>query len=365
MPLATRELDALHEIVSLPTAPFCESRVQQYVRRWAAARGIELHEDPVGNILVKLAGGGDSSGAPWVFQAHMDHPGFSFVRRRGRSAQAWFRGGVRKEYFSGARMRFFPEEGRGVGGTVLSVRKDAGSGFLRCGIELDESVDIPEGTPGMWDLPAWRRRGDTLSLRAADDLCGVAAILVAFERLQASGCERPVVGLLTRAEEVGFIGALSAADHGFINPSWPILGIEASKAHPGAGLGEGAVVRVGDALSVFDPSLTAVLRNAARDLGAGRKTARLDYVAYLMAGGSTESTAFAQMGYRTCAVCLPLGNYHNMGPDRIAPEKINLRDFAALVALLVEVAGRNPDSAIGDALKNRLLDTYRKRSPLL
>ena len=44
-------------------------------------------------------------------------------------------------------------------------------------------------------------------------------------------------------------------------------------------------------------------------------------------------------GHTAAALCLPLGNYHNMGPrGRIAAEKIDLGDFASLVQLLVALA---------------------------
>ena len=117
----------------------------------------------------------------------------------------------------------------------------------------------------MWDLPVWRRRGPRLELRAADDLAGVAAVLLALGRLKDSGAGKRCVGLLTRAEEVGFVGAISAAKLKSIDPSWPVLGIECSKEQPSARLGKGGVVRVGDRSTIFDPQLTAMLRHAARD----------------------------------------------------------------------------------------------------
>ncbi|MBN2163325.1 MAG: M20/M25/M40 family metallo-hydrolase [Pontiellaceae bacterium] len=366
MALSPEELVLLKEVVSLPTAPFHEQRVQAFIRKWAVAEEFRITADCHGNLLLCFAGKGRQKGAPWVLQAHMDHPGFSWIKRRGRFASAWFRGGVLREFFPDACVRFFPEGQPSVRGTVRSVQKHKESGFFRCRIELDQSVDLPEGTLGMWDLPEWRRRGNMLSLRVADDLCGVASVLLALRRHKSSGCNRRVYGLLTRAEEVGFVGALAAAQNGLIDPRWPVLGIEASREQSHVPLGGGAVVRVGDAMTLFDPALTAILRKTARDLSSGRKTHSLRYIASLMPGGSTESTGLALMGFRTCAVCLPLGNYHNMGSgSRIAPEKIHLQDLAALIALLESVVQSNPDVSPNSALKDRLLENYRKRSPLL
>jgi endoglucanase len=359
MSLNSNELKILREVVSLTTAPFCESAVQDYVRGWASAEGITFKQDGHGNILLTYPGKGRQSGKPWVLQAHMDHPGFTFVKRRGRQAQAWFRGGVLPEFFPGARMRFFPSGGDPVGGTVRSARRDKESGFLRCAVELDTPVGLSEGTLGMWDLPAWNRKGARLGLRVADDLAGVAAVLLTLARLKHQGATRKCHGLLTRAEEVGFIGAISAAKSKTIDPSWPVLGIECSKEQPSAKLGNGAVVRVGDRSTIFDPALTAHLRETARDL------APLPFSESLMPGGSTESTGLALLGHRTCAVCLPLGNYHNMGPKGIAPEQIHLGDLEALLALLAHVVQRAPDDAPVRALKKRLLTRHAKLKDLL
>jgi endoglucanase len=357
------ELGLLKDAVSLPTAPFCETNVQAFVAAWAAEIGIDFKEDQSGNMLLTYKGRGRQPKNPWVLQAHMDHPGFEFIKRRGATAWAWFRGGVQERYFPGARVRFFPESGDETCGTVESAKRDKESGFLKCRIKLDKSASIGEGALGMWDLPAWRKSGDKLSLRVVDDLCGVASILLTFQRLKAAGCRRSVHGLLTRAEEVGFVGAIAAAKNKLIDPAWPVLGIEASKEQPNAKLGQGAIVRVGDASTIFDPDLAAHLRKTARELKAGN--ADLHYVESLMPGGSCESTGLALMGYRTCAVCLPLGNYHNMGKQCIAPEQIRLSDFESLVALLVKVVQCSPNSSARAGLKNRLDENYKKRSALL
>jgi endoglucanase len=357
------ELKILRDMVSLPTAPFCESKVQGFILEWAAQHGISTQQDKSGNILLTYKGSGRPPKNPWVLQAHMDHPGFEWIRRRGSIAWAWFRGGVQERYFPGERVRFFPESGDEVCGTVESVRRDKASGFLKCRIRLDDTVSVPEGTLGMWDLPAWRKSGDKLSLRVVDDLCGVASILIVLARLKASGCRRTVHGLLTRAEEVGFVGAIAAVKNKLIDPGWPVLGIEASKAQPNAKLGQGAIVRVGDASTVFDPDLTAHLRTISRKLARGN--GNLKYVDALMPGGSCESTGLALMGYRTCAVCLPLGNYHNMGKHGIASEQIRVSDFESMVCLLVDVVQQSPDASQRNKLKKRLMENDRKRAPLL
>ena len=65
----------LHEICSLPTAPFIEDRVIQYARQFAIERKLKLTEDRFGNLLLELRGTKPKP-SRWVFTAHMDHPGF-------------------------------------------------------------------------------------------------------------------------------------------------------------------------------------------------------------------------------------------------------------------------------------------------
>jgi endoglucanase len=74
-----------------------------------------------------------------------------------------------------------------------------------------------------------------------------------------------------------------------------------------------------------------------------------------MDGGTCNSTVFHAFGYETGALCLALGNYHNMletpatGPQaiptagpQIGSETIDLADFAAAVELLVQISLRFP-----------------------
>jgi endoglucanase len=117
-----------------------------------------------------------------------------------------------------------------------------------------------------------------------------------------------------------------------------VLSIECSRSFPESPLGGGPIVRVGDASSVFDHEMTNRIADAAR--AAGIKHQRK-----LMAGGSCEATAFVAYGYRSTGLCLPLGNYHNMGNlDEVEqgkgmatplPEVISRADFDGLVGLLL------------------------------
>ena len=372
-----RRLRLLQDVLSCPTSPFCERAVIEYVRDWAARRGVAFAQDAAGNVLLSAgpgAGGsrrgkrpGRASKAPtWVFTAHMDHPGFVVRRSRGSSVWAAFRGGVAKAYFPGSRVRLITRDGEHVA-TVAAARKGRQHHALDCRLELvgAASAKVPPGSIGMWDVPAFRRRNGRISARACDDLVGSAAVLAAMEEIASRGPRANVMGLLTRAEEVGFVGALAACRLGTIPAGALVVSIETSKAQPAAPLGGGAVIRVGDAARVFSEPLTAHISAVAKDLAKRDKNFR--FVRQLMPGGTCESTVFCALGHVAAALAVPLGNYHNQHPrGRIAAEFIDECDFYSLVELLVALASDKRTPADTDAaLRRRLDELLARQSPLL
>jgi endoglucanase len=343
-----------------PTAPYREGAVIAYVRALAARwPRVALRADAHGNLLLSRRGVRATT-APLVLGAHMDHPGFRALacRRDGRGfrVDALFQGGVRASYFPGARARFH-DGGRGVAATVESVRPWRGE--LR--VRLRARAAVAPGSFGTWDLPGFRRSRndpDLVLTRAADDLAGVAAILALFDAIDAIDPKRrvDVRGLLTRAEEVGFVGAIAAARGGALPRGARIVAIEASKALPHAPQGEGPILRVGDRTSVFDDALTRWLGRVAASLPGFRFQRRL------MDGGTCESTAYQLYGYRCAALCLPLGNYHNMSErGRIAVESIRLSDLVGLVRFfegMVQNDADCPRPGVRDPLRARLDARY-------
>ena len=65
--------------------------------------------------------------------------------------------------------------------------------------------------------------------------------------------------LFTRAEEVGFIGAIGATKSGIIPKRSTLLCLENSKSFAESPIGGGPIIRLGDRLSTFDPELNAKL----------------------------------------------------------------------------------------------------------
>ena len=196
----------------------------------------------------------------------------------------------------------------------------------------------------MWDLPACEIRDGRVFSRACDDLIGCAAIVATLQHLEQIGAEASVYGLFTRAEEVGFVGAIALAKSVVLPQDVVVISLECSSERGGScRMGDGAILRVGDRTSIFDPEVTALLADLAKDAG-------IPIQRCLMSGGTCEATAYQLYGYRCGALCVALGNYHNCGPDdRIEPEFVSFEDVEGLVRLCIAIAKARATAA--DAAK--------------
>jgi endoglucanase len=80
-----------------------------------------------------------------------------------------------------------------------------------------------------------------------------------------------------------------------------------------------------------------------------------------MPGGTCEGTVFDAHGYTAGAVCVPLGNYHNMDRERkvIGPEYIDLSDWQNEVKLFVRLGEQSHQVDLKFAgLKSRLAKRF-------
>jgi putative aminopeptidase FrvX len=138
---------------------------------------------------------------------------------------------------------------------------------------------------------------------------------------------------------VGFIGAIHLARSKVLPPDATVISLETSKEIPPAKMGEGPIIRVGDRTSIFDPQTTDLFVEVAKKETQQTNGQKLAFQRCLMPGGTCEATAFQLYGYRSAALCIALGNYHNCTPDgRIDSEFIDLGDLEGLIALCVAIA---------------------------
>lgn len=332
-------IQLLQALCSVPTAPFAEERVVQFVEQFVDSRSdrLALTRDRFGNLLITCRAA-ERPASRLIFTAHMDHPGFVASRMiDSTTLEARFHGYVRPEYFERARVRFFENDRE-----IRAVVRDFSVGRERPvpqTVRLKVSQTVAPGSPGMFDLGESRIRRKTFLSRVCDDLAGAAAALEMIDQVSRRPSPVQVGALLTRAEEEGFIGAIAASiKPKLLRKTDRLIAIECSAAQPYAPQGNGVVIRVGDRTSVFNSALTYFLTEQATELAKKDKTFK--YQRALMPGGTCEATVYDLYGFTAAAVCVPLGNYHNMDTTRgkLAAEFVDLNDWSAMVKLFVRIA---------------------------
>ena len=345
-------LEIAREILSQPTAPFHEAQVREaIISLLRPCANIQLRQDEFGNLIAHYRrgdfGSGHRAGASrYAFCAHMDHPGWVKPDDLAALSNSGQHGTEQSDPVRAAvdGMLFFG----GVPAELAAANRARVKDF---------------GQFAMWDLPPFEFRDEKIYSRAIDDLMGCVAIVTTLLELEESGAPGECYGLFTRAEEVGFVGAIEMArDPWLRDAGLTVISLETSSERPPARMGAGPIIRVGDRTSIFDAAVTAGLVQAAEE-------AKVPFQRCLMSGGTCEATAFQLFGVRCGAMCVALGNYHNIGPTgtTIEPEFVSQSDAEGLVALCLNLVRRSaqasaaPDPAA--VLLSRIEDRISQYKP--
>jgi putative aminopeptidase FrvX len=306
-------LSVVRALMEQPTAPFHDEAVRDaIIAQLRECPHVKIEHDAYGNMIARYRRG--TRGRPrWAIAAHMDHPGWV----RAENGDWRFLGSVAERFLANPRRREF-------------------------------------GDFAMWDLPAFELKDDQIHSRACDDLLGCAEIICLFRELEAANANVHCLGVFTRAEEVGFWGAIQLARSGTLPKNITVFSLETSTPRGGAEIGRGPIVRVGDRLSIFDSAETARLMA----LAAANK---VPVQRCLLDGGSCEASAYQLYGYRSVAASIGLGNYHNCAPDgTIQCEYVSVEDYANMVrlcvALVTESTRSDPAKVLRDSLEKRAAD---------
>ena len=339
-------LQILEALGGRPATSFHEGLVADHVLGSLGEIGVELRRDPYGNIIARIPG--MRSGVPPIaFVAHMDHPGFEAIEFRGENLVAEARGGVPQSSFTAP----IPVEVVDASGKRWKAHLAGPDGTpedRRVLVHLKEAADVPLPASIVFDLPDFLLKparpepvegqaGSLIHMRAADDLAGCAAILAALHDLADAPPMGDVYGVFTRAEEVGLVGARIMAQEHSLPLDCLVVSLESSRELPGAVMGSGPVIRVGDVTFTFSAEAEQVLHVARQSLVAENP----DYKAQrqLMSGGTCEASGFAAWGYATTGIAFPLGNYHNATPEGgVDAEYIHADDFLGGVQLVTQAA---------------------------
>lgn len=328
-------------LLSLPTVPLVEDAPARWVEGFAEGRpGLAAERDGAGNVVLRYGGDGADPARPLVLVAHLDHPGFVVEEVDGEVATLAFRGGLSAAHaVPGSEIDFFARGATDPRGRGVLLDASSANGRLTGARARIVNGEAPDDGFAMWGFAGFEVSGGHITGRVCDDLLGAAMALAALDEV----CRlRPrdvaVWGLFTRAEEIGFLGALEAVRLATVPKGAVVLSIECSSALAGAPQGAGVIVRVGDRRSIFHPGLTQALVDAAERKAEADEGFR--WQRKLMDAGTCEASAFGACGYRASGLALPLGNYHNALDDGtgIGPEHVAVDDYLAGVALLVELA---------------------------
>lgn len=385
--MTTKYPKLLAALLSQPTAPFREQQVIALVTRVLDAAGIPYFRDPSGNIVVGARSKTDylrllreqSAEPVRVFIAHMDHPGLHGVRWvKPNVLRVQWHGGSPTRHLQGSKLWLASDEGF-LGEGVLRNAKLRKEGWAIDTAEVHFARPLASPRPKAATLyggfkfrkPVWQS-GSRIYTKAADDLIGVfcivATALDAFKKKN----RPPFIGLLTRAEEVGLVGAVGHFELGWLQQakrSVVCVSLEASRTLPGAEVGKGPIVRLGDRRTPFDAAYSQVLTELADKVLPKQHQRRI------MDGGSCEGSAATAWGFPTIALAVPLGNYHNQGleggPDcrghlGPAPEFVHVGDIEGQRQLCVALMREKlpwPDP--WRAVRARLKRNYREYRSLL
>lgn len=386
------DIDMMLKLTATPTAAGREGRVVSFINDWLNSRDdIEMTADPSGNLTVIFKEPSDDA-PPVYFTAHLDHPAFVVERVIAPATlELAFRGGVMDDYFNDARIEVITADDRSLPGTILEKTEPTSeSPYKHYICELDDPADdITTNDIARWLLPKAEIIDGQLHTVACDDLAAAACAMIAFDNIREerkAGKHKADVRLLfTRAEEVGFIGALAAVRHNTIPQNAKVIALENSRAFPEAPIGGGPIVRVGDRLTIFSPRLTDDIARIAESIAGGPATPTASqkqsdlptwkWQRKLMAGGACEATVFCHAGLDATCVCLPLGNYHNMAnldeaqagtlkDPKPGREHISLADAQGMIDLLT-ACGSQLASPPASKTSQRLDDLWESRKDIL
>lgn len=342
---------------------------------------------------------------PLYITAHLDHPGFVVERVIAPTVvELSFRGGVMSEYFQNARVVLHgkkDEEDADAStpvwtkGTLTGNAESDDPRFKRYVCELDGKANmltwVKPGDVAVWDVGAARIEDNKLYTLACDDLSAAAAALCAMHVIARAAKHDAKLAaslhhvrlLFTRAEEIGFVGAIAACRLGTMEEDARVIALENSRSFPESPMHGGVIVRVGDRVSVFSPTLVDAVAQRAQDIAGGASTVTASqklaelpswkWQRKLMAGGACEASVFCAYGYEAMCVCLPLGNYHNMTKldeaqagtlkrYEVGPEFIGIDDYHSMIDLLLACAISLPERS---SFVGRLDDLWSKLSGVL
>ena len=368
----------LRAVLECPTAPLHESEVMAFISTFGSLRGLSETRDAYGNLVLTHEGhvglpheghvgqpheghvGQPHEGhAPLTFLAATDHPGCEIVAVAGNIAEAIWHGELPAASIGDARLRFFGSNvPRAARITSLSTRTTPGGEVVVDRLLLSPEGRVHVGDFGVLDFPGVSTEGEWLRARGASQLVGTGLLLELLDRLVLG---RLVLGRSTARVQAVFVrasvlmhaGALAALKSGIFLAGQSVISVHGCPEQPGASCGGGPVLRLGDALGLYDPGLCRALAQMAsrHHLSDGHPF----QVAHLPVGHS-DAGVLGLHGLSTAAITVPIRGDGELGQGR-QPEWFCTSDALACVDLMATIISnwQGPETAIRVAAERRAL----------
>ncbi len=322
--------------LSRPAAPFYEGKVAEAIYDTITPLLLNplfrFSRDRFGNLIATYWNAPKPGNPCLVLASHMDHPGYHILAADQRDVTAEIMGGLpRNDTLIGSGILLISGVQELHGRVEEFVNTDKTMVKFRMDAPFSGDCKTAFAVP---DVVRFRIEEPLVQGRAMDDLVGCAIQLAVLEQVVEERLPMDFMAVFSRAEEVGFIGAIGIAEQGLIPKQAVVVSLEASKHLDQAEPGKGVVIRTGDRALLFDPNAQNVLDEAAdrlRAKGIGIQKRRMD-------GGTCEATLYLSYGYETTGLAVPLINYHNRGEGRVDAEMVSIHDLNAGVELLTEAA---------------------------
>ncbi len=330
----------LSTLCALPTAPLLEQAPATFILRWLQQLGLPTRTDRYGNIICSIDGTSDTT--PIAFVVHLDHPAFAVISQGDKTITTVIRGGLAPTIILPATsVRLYDRE---YHYTPAYILQEIAQGTQRLvTLQPQATNDNHKWLFATLDLPEPYIYQGHAFLPAADDLAQASALLLLAERLVKHQPKHSTTFLFTRAEEIGLVGAYLTARTRTLPLTTCVVSLECSRALPGAELGKGPVIRVGDAGQSFSPASEALLMQARDLLQKQHPNAMVQR--QLMSGGFCEASAFLSQGYTAGGLALPLEGYHNCGPEgTLTSERIALSDLECEIDLCEQLVHSRDDA---------------------
>lgn len=346
-------IDITSQILSLPTAPYKENSVRDFILDFCSQRKMGLRQDEFGNLIV-FAKKKYPTGS-LAFVANMDHPGFVVEKKATKgSTTALFYGGWDHQQFKAAPVSIFTDQGP-VSAQVSDWSSAAKDKTNRATLKV--SGEVSPGDLGMWDIEPFKEESGFIYSRACNNLIGCALILNLIDSFAKKSQPLSFYSVFTMSKEAGHNGAKYVCSSEILPKKVIPISVETSGVLPVAPMGEGVVVRVGDSHSIFTPEITQFLLETSQQIQ--NKDKAFKFQRKLMDTGRCEGSIFSSFNYRTGAISIPLGNYYNQNSEtgKTEAEYVSVFDMECASKLMSKLVDNTPKAS---AIIKRPLPRYKE-----